>query len=110
MYVLAHACPASLHRAGIRLCKAQRKRYKHMDLADLEEQLKATASARTRLIVTDGVFSMDGDVAPLKAICDLADKYASLLLYRWVPKFWTYGSVCYVCAQRPGSPCACHSG
>ena len=60
---------------GIRLCKAQRHRYTHMDLVDLERILQETQSARTRLIVTDGVFSMDGDVAPLKEICDLADKY-----------------------------------
>ena len=62
--------------AGIRLCKAQRKRYKHMDMVDLEAQLAATQSCRVRLIVTDGVFSMDGDVAPLKRICELADKCA----------------------------------
>ena len=62
---------------GIRLCKAQRKRFKHMDMADLEAQLKAVESARTKLIVTDGVFSMDGDVAPLNEICDLAEKYAA---------------------------------
>ncbi|DBA00732.1 TPA: hypothetical protein N0F65_001203 [Lagenidium giganteum] len=60
---------------GIRLCKAERHRYKHMDLDDLEAKLKATQHCRTRLIATDGVFSMDGDVAPLKEICDLADKY-----------------------------------
>jgi glycine C-acetyltransferase len=60
---------------GIRLCKAQRHRYNHMDLNDLERILQETQSARHRLIVTDGVFSMDGDVAPLKEICDLADKY-----------------------------------
>ncbi len=60
---------------GIRLCKAQRHRYNHLDLEHLEEKLKETQSARTRMIVTDGVFSMDGDVAPLKEICDLADKY-----------------------------------
>ena len=60
---------------GIRLCKAQRHRYDHMDLTHLESILKETQSARNRLIVTDGVFSMDGDVAPLEAICDLADKY-----------------------------------
>ncbi|TMW68726.1 hypothetical protein Poli38472_006194 [Pythium oligandrum] len=60
---------------GVRLCKAERHRFKHMDLADLEAKLKETQHCRTRLIVTDGVFSMDGDVAPLQAICDLADKY-----------------------------------
>jgi len=60
---------------GIRLCKAQRHRYAHLDLVDLERILQETQSARHRLIVTDGVFSMDGDVAPLKEICDLADKY-----------------------------------
>jgi len=62
---------------GIRLCKAQRKRYAHMDMADLEKQLQETQSARFRVIVTDGVFSMDGHVAPLKEICDLADKYSA---------------------------------
>ncbi len=60
---------------GIRLCKAERHIFKHMDMADLEEQLKATQDKRLRCIVTDGVFSMDGDVAPLKEIRDLADKY-----------------------------------
>jgi len=60
---------------GIRLCKAKRLRYKHMDLSDLERCLIETQSNRIRLIVTDGVFSMDGDFAPLKQICDLADKY-----------------------------------
>ncbi|OQR86400.1 2-amino-3-ketobutyrate coenzyme A ligase, mitochondrial precursor [Achlya hypogyna] len=60
---------------GIRLCKAERRRYKHMDLADLEAQLVATQHCRTRLIATDGAFSMDGDVAPLQGICNLADKY-----------------------------------
>jgi glycine C-acetyltransferase len=65
---------------GIRLCKADRKRYKHSDMADLEEQLKATAGARFRMIATDGVFSMQGDIAPLKEICDLADKYDALVM------------------------------
>ena len=60
---------------GIRLCKARKSVYKHMDLADLEEKLKATQDARVRLIVTDGAFSMDGDVAPLKDIVALAKKY-----------------------------------
>ncbi|RHY91240.1 hypothetical protein DYB35_001642 [Aphanomyces astaci] len=64
---------------GIRLCKAERHRFKHMDLTDLEEKLKATQHCRTRLIATDGAFSMDGDVAPLQGICDLADKYTSEL-------------------------------
>jgi glycine C-acetyltransferase len=63
---------------GIRLCKAQRHLYAHMDLADLEAKLQAAAGARTRLIVTDGVFSMDGDVAPLKEIVALAKKYNAL--------------------------------
>src|SRR5207245_10920119 len=58
---------------GIRLCRAQRQRYAHADMTQLERILEATRNARTRLIVTDGVFSMDGDVAPLGAICDLAD-------------------------------------
>ncbi|ETW01277.1 2-amino-3-ketobutyrate coenzyme A ligase [Aphanomyces invadans] len=60
---------------GIRLCKAERHRFKHMDIADLEDKLKATQHCRTRLIATDGAFSMDGDIAPLDVICDLADKY-----------------------------------
>jgi len=53
---------------GIRLCKAERHRYNHLDMLDLEEKLKATQHARVRLIATDGVFSMDGDVAPLKYV------------------------------------------
>jgi len=65
---------------GIRLCKATRYRYKNRDLADLEEQLVAAKDARRRLIVTDGVFSMDGSFAPLKEICDLADRYEALVM------------------------------
>jgi len=60
---------------GIRLCKAERRIFKHMDMADLEQNLKETQDKRLRCIVTDGVFSMDGDITPLKEICDLADKY-----------------------------------
>lgn len=65
---------------GVRLCKAQRYRYKNCDMADLEEQLKAAQKQRFRLIVTDGVFSMDGFVAPLDKICDLADKYDAMVM------------------------------
>ena len=65
---------------GIRLCRARRERYAHADMADLERILKASVSARTRLIVTDGVFSMDGDVAPLAGICDLADRHGALVV------------------------------
>ncbi len=65
---------------GVRLCKAQRYRYKNCDMADLEEQLKAAQKQRFRLIVTDGVFSMDGFVAPLDKICDLADKYNAMVM------------------------------
>ncbi len=65
---------------GVRLCKAQRFRYKNCDMDDLEEQLKAAAGARHRIIVTDGAFSMDGSVAPLDKICDLADKYEALVM------------------------------
>jgi glycine C-acetyltransferase len=65
---------------GIRLCKAQRKRYEHSDMADLEAKLADAASARFRMIATDGVFSMDGDVAHLAAICDLADRYEALVM------------------------------
>lgn len=64
---------------GIRLCKAQRHRYKHLNLSDLEDLLQKTQSARMRLIVTDSVFSMDGDVAPLREIADLAEKYKALI-------------------------------
>jgi glycine C-acetyltransferase len=65
---------------GIRLCRAQRRRYEHADMADLERILATTRDARTRLIATDGVFSMDGDVAPLGRICDLADRYGALVM------------------------------
>ena len=67
---------------GVRLCKAQRYRYANRDLADLEQQLQNAdeAGARYKLIVTDGVFSMDGFIAPLKEICDLADKYDALVM------------------------------
>jgi len=65
---------------GVRLCKAVRYRYRHSDMADLEEQLKAAQAQRFRVIVTDGVFSMDGDIAKLKDICDLADRYDALVM------------------------------
>jgi len=65
---------------GIRLCKAQRHRYRNNDMAELEARLKDASGARTRLIVTDGVFSMDGAVANLPGICDLADKYGALVM------------------------------
>ena len=65
---------------GIRLSKARRLRYRNRDMADLEAQLKACADARRRLIATDGVFSMDGYVAPLREICDLADRYQAMVM------------------------------
>jgi len=65
---------------GIRLSKARRLRYRNRDLADLEDQLKAASDARQRIIVTDGVFSMDGYLAPLPGICDLAERYGALVL------------------------------
>jgi len=65
---------------GIRLCKAQRFRYQHNTMSDLEAQLEAAKDANARLIVTDGVFSMDGTIADLKAICDLADKHDALTM------------------------------
>lgn len=65
---------------GIRLCKAGRFRYSNDDMSDLEEQLKASQEANNRLIVTDGVFSMDGTIANLKDICDLADKYDAMTM------------------------------
>ena len=63
---------------GVRLCKAQRFRYKNNDMNDLREKLEEAKGARIKLIATDGVFSMDGIVANLKAICDLADEYVLL--------------------------------
>ncbi len=65
---------------GIRLCKAARFRYAHNDMADLEKQLQAAADKRHRVIVTDGAFSMDGTIAQLDKICDLADKYDALVM------------------------------
>jgi glycine C-acetyltransferase len=65
---------------GIRLCKARRLRYRNRDMADLEAQLQASADARRRLIATDGVFSMDGYVAPLADICELADRYDAMVM------------------------------
>jgi len=65
---------------GVRLCKAQRYRYKHDDMADLEKQLQETQHLRNRIIVTDGAFSMDGTIAQLDKICDLADKYEALVM------------------------------
>jgi len=65
---------------GVRLCKAQRFRYKHNNMEDLEVQLKAASQARSRIIVTDGSFSMDGTIAQLDRICDLADRYGSIVM------------------------------
>jgi glycine C-acetyltransferase len=65
---------------GVRLCKAKRLRYKNRDMADLEAQLVASADARRRLIATDGVFSMDGYVAPLREICDLAERHDAMVM------------------------------
>lgn len=65
---------------GIRLCKARRFRYANRDMADLERQLKEAGGAGRKLVVTDGVFSMDGYVAPLREICDLADQYGAMVM------------------------------
>jgi glycine C-acetyltransferase len=65
---------------GVRLCKAQRFRYEHNNMADLEAKLKETAGCRSRIIVTDGSFSMDGTIAQLDKICDLADKYDAIVM------------------------------
>ncbi|HZZ20851.1 MAG TPA: glycine C-acetyltransferase [Opitutaceae bacterium] len=65
---------------GIRLCKAKRFRYRNCDMADLEARLKEASGARFRLIVTDGVFSMDGFIAPLREVCDLAERYGAILM------------------------------
>jgi glycine C-acetyltransferase len=65
---------------GVRLCKAKRFRYAHSDMSELEEKLKESQPLRRRIIVTDGVFSMDGDIAKLDEICDLADKYEAMVM------------------------------
>src|SRR3954454_2958781 len=65
---------------GVRLCKAQRFRYQHDDMAELEERLKEAKTCRLRMIATDGVFSMDGDIARLDRICDLAEKYKAMVM------------------------------
>ena len=65
---------------GVRLCRAQRKVYRHSDMADLKEKLKEVQEARFRLIATDGVFSMQGDMAPLQEICDVAERYDTLVM------------------------------
>ncbi|MBK8813072.1 MAG: glycine C-acetyltransferase [Acidobacteria bacterium] len=65
---------------GVRLCKAQRSRYRNGDMSDLEERLKEAAGARNRMIATDGVFSMDGYIAKLDQICDLAEKYDAMVM------------------------------
>jgi len=65
---------------GVRLCKAQRHRYEHNNMADLEAKLKETAACRSRIIVTDGSFSMDGTIAQLDKICDLADQYDAIVM------------------------------
>ena len=65
---------------GIRLCKAERTRYRHLDMADLEKGLKEAKDSRFRIICTDGVFSMDGDIAPVDKICALAEKYNALVM------------------------------
>jgi len=65
---------------GVRLCKAQRLRYEHNNMTDLEAKLKEAATLRSRIIVTDGVFSMDGTIAQLDKICDLADKYDAIVM------------------------------
>ncbi|UCE01588.1 MAG: glycine C-acetyltransferase [Candidatus Latescibacterota bacterium] len=65
---------------GVRLCKAERQRYKHADMADLERTLQGSRSRRRRLVATDGVFSMDGNIAPLREICDLAERYDAMVM------------------------------
>lgn len=83
---------------GIRLCKATRHRYEHLDMVDLEEKLKATQGARLRFIVTDGVFSMDGDFAPLNKIVELAKKYDA---YTYVDECHSTG---FIGATGRGTP------
>jgi glycine C-acetyltransferase len=83
---------------GVRLCKAARYRYENSNMEDLEQQLIQTAAgSRFKLIVTDGVFSMDGLVAPLDKICDLADKYDALVMVDECQRSWFY-------CNRQGNP------
>ncbi|MCE9605567.1 MAG: glycine C-acetyltransferase [Planctomycetia bacterium] len=86
---------------GVRLCKARRLRYANNDMADLERQLQAAADCRFRLIATDGVFSMDGIIADLAAVCDLADKYQALVMVD------DSHAVGFVGAQGRGTPELC---
>eukprot|EP01023_Acetabularia_acetabulum_P064873 TRINITY_DN8516_c0_g1_i1.p1 TRINITY_DN8516_c0_g1~~TRINITY_DN8516_c0_g1_i1.p1 ORF type:complete len:459 (-),score=60.17 TRINITY_DN8516_c0_g1_i1:939-2270(-) len=65
---------------GIRLCKAKRFRYNHLDMYDLEQKLRDASSARVKAVVTDGVFSMDGDIAPIKQICNISEKHGALVI------------------------------
>ena len=74
---------------GVRLCKAKRYRYANADMAELEECLKQAQEQRFRVIATDGVFSMDGNVAPMDKICDLAEKYDALVMVDESLKSWT---------------------
>ncbi len=80
---------------GVRLCKAKRFRYANRDMEDLERQLKDSADARFRMVVTDGVFSMDGYMAPLREICDLAERYDAMV---------TVGDSTAVGFNRPNRP------
>jgi glycine C-acetyltransferase len=75
---------------GIRLCKASRYFYKYNDIADLEAKLQQAQNHKTKMIVTDGVFSMDGDIAKLNEICDLAEKYQAILLNKSSRKHGKY--------------------
>src|SRR5206468_614255 len=77
---LIAAAKEALDTHGFRLCKAQRFRYKHNDMADLEAKLREASNAKVKLIATDGCFSMDGTIADLKSICDLAEKYGALVM------------------------------
>jgi glycine C-acetyltransferase len=86
---------------GVRLCKAQRLRYANSDMADLEAQLQASSAARHRLIATDGIFSMDGYMAKLEQICDLAEKYDAMVMVD------DSHAVGFVGATGRGTPEAC---
>ena len=78
--IISDALNHASNNDGIRLCKADRHRYSHGDMGELEEALKKTQGKRLRMVATDGVFSMDGDIAPLERICDLADRYKAMVM------------------------------